>query len=167
YLRDGVPAEAITNMLAMPIKNAGRLGATINEPGAEPLDEQGWALYHRLLAEWPDARPPGGWFEQDRGGFPSTASDEALALSAKVMARMQHPERMEASRQQRIACCDMEDLAIDADMLDKFIAAIKSAQRVSGRVDVLLMPRNEDVIRLSQTGSANLQAALEKIRAET
>ena len=167
YLREGVPAEAITNMLAMPIKNAGRLGAKIEEPGAQPLDELGWALYHQLLEEWPHARPPGGWFEQDRGGFPSSASDEALMLSAKVMARMQHPERMEASRQQRIACCDMEDLQIDADMLDRFIAAIKSAQRVSGRVDVLLMPRNEDVIRLSQKGVANLQAALDRIRAET
>ena len=167
YLRGGVPAEAITNLISIPIRNAGRLDAKIDEGDVEPLDALAWQLYDSLLAQWPQAHPPGGWFVENRGGFPPTASDEALALSEKVMRRMQHPDRMEASRQQRLACCDMEDLNIDPQMLDKFIDAIKQAQKVSRRVDLLLMPRNQDIIHLSAEGKKNLREAVEKIQNET
>lgn len=167
YLRNGVPAEAITNLLSMPIRNAGRLNAQVIEEQGPPLGELGWKLYHQLMDEWPQAHPPGGWYQQDRGGLPPTASADALALSAQVMKRMQHPDRMAASRQQRIDCCDMEDLNIDPVMLDRFIDAIRQAQKVSKRVDLLLMPRNRDVIQLSDLGRENLRRAIERIAAET
>jgi len=167
YVRAGVPAEAITNLLSLPIRNAGRLNAKVIDEDGEPLDQLGWQLYHQLMEEWPQAHPPGGWYEVDRGGLPAEASAEAMSLARKVMKRMQHPDRMAASRQQRIDCCDMLDLNIDDAMLAKFIAAIRHAQTVSKRVDLLLMPRNEEVIQLSETGRANLAAAVDRIRRET
>lgn len=167
YLRNGVPAEAITNLLSLPIRNAGRLNAKVIDEEGEPLDQLAWQLYHQLMEEWPQAHPPGGWFEQNRGGLPPSASDEALMLSKKVMQRMQHPDRMAASRQQRIDCCDMEDLNIDPLMLERFIDAIQQAQKVSKRVDLLLMPRNSDVIHLSERGKENLRNAIAKIQAQT
>ena len=167
YIRNGVPAEAVTNLMSLPIRNASRLEAKVIDEEGEPLDQLGWGLYHTLMNEWPQANPPGGWYVEDRGGFPATASDEALMLSAKVMKRMQHPDRMAASRQQRIDCCDMLDLNIDDQMLGRFIDAIKQAQKVSKRVDLLLMPRNEDIIQLSEAGRQNLAAAVARIQQET
>jgi len=167
YLREGVPAEAITNMLALPIKNAGLVEASLSAEAPEPLEGRGWQLYNQLKEEWPQASPPGGWIDKHRGGLPPSASPEAMALAEEVMQVMQDPYRMEAARKQRIACCDMLDLHIDDQMLAHFIQAIKYAQSVSKKVDLLLMPRNQDVIQLSETGYQNLQAALQRIQQET
>lgn len=166
-LRNGVPAEAITNLLATLTRSAISPSASVDDGHKAPLREQGLALYHRLLAEWPQASPPGGWYRENRGGLPATASAGSLALADDVMARLQVPARMQASRRQRLGCCDIEDLDISAHMLDEFIAAVKEAQKASDRVDVLLMPRNQDVVHLSAAGRANLARALARIRAET
>ncbi|MDF1763510.1 MAG: hypothetical protein P1U57_08890 [Oleibacter sp.] len=167
YIRNGVPAEAVTNLLATPLRNMQRIQSEANDNDAEPMGDMGWDLYHMLMSEWPQAHPPGGWYVENRGGLPPSASPKAMALAAEVMAKMQHPSRMEASRQQRLACCDMEDLNIDPAMLQHFIGAIKHAQKVAKRVDLLLMPRNQDIIHLSALGKANLKDALATIQHET
>lgn len=167
YLRNGVPAEAITNLLTILARSAIAPTAPVDDGNSAPLREQALSLYHHLLSEWPQASPPGGWYRENRGGLPATASASSLALADTVMARLQAPARMQASRQQRLGCCDMEDLDISAHLLDEFIAAVKEAQKTSARVDVLLMPRNQDVIHLSPAGRANLARALARIRAET
>lgn len=167
YLRNGVPAEAITNLLTTLTRSAIEPSAPVQDGVATPLRDQAMSLYHHLLSEWPQANPPGGWYRENRGGLPATASTESLALTDAVMARLQVPARMQASRKQRLGCCDIEDLDISARMLDEFIAAVKEAQKVSGRVDVLLMPRNQDVVHLSDKGRDNLARALARIHAET
>ena len=167
YLRNGVPAEAITNLLAIPIRNAGRLEAKVKDSDKEPLDQLGWQLYHQLMKEWPQAHPPGGWYKENRGGLPPTASPEAMALAARVMQRMQNPDRMQASREQRRECCDVENLEFDPKMIEDLIVAIKQAQKVSKRVDLLLMPRNQDVIKLTPQGLRNLHEVVKHIQAET
>ncbi|MFT4530282.1 MAG: hypothetical protein ACI81F_001080 [Thalassolituus oleivorans] len=167
YIRNGVPAEAVTNLLATPIRDMQRIQSEENASDVEPMGTMGWDLYNMLMAEWPQAHPPGGWYVENRGGLPPSASPEALDLADKVMAKMQHPTRMEASRQQRLACCDMEDLNIDPELLQNFIAAIKHAQKVAKRVDLLLMPRNQDIIHLSAQGKANLKEAVATIQRET
>lgn len=167
YFRNGVPAEAITNLLTTLTRGALAPSAPVDDGVGTPLKVQAMALYNSLLAEWPQARPPGGWYRENRGGLPPTASHESLQLADQVMARLQVPARMEASRRQRIGCCDIEELRISERMLGEFIAAVKEAQKVAGRVDVLLMPRNQDVIHLSEAGRANLARALERIRRET
>ena len=123
---------------------------------ATPLKDQAFHLYDMLLRQWPQANPPGGWYVQNRGGLPPTASPEALQLADQVMARLEVPARMAASHRQRLQCCDIEDLQFSDAMLDDFIAAVKEAQKVSKRVDVLLMPRNQDVVHLSQRRTLDL-----------
>lgn len=167
YLRHGVPAEAVTNLLTTLTRTALAPAAPVQDGVAEPLRDQAMALYRQLLREWPQASPPGGWYPQNRGGLPPTASAQALALADRVMARLQVPARMQASRRQRLGCCDIEDLDISEHLLDEFIAAVAEAQKTGARVDVLLMPRNQDVIHLSASGRARLAQALARIRAAT
>lgn len=167
YFRNGVPAEAVTNLLGELTHVALNPGRPVDDGIATPLKDQAFHLYDMLLRQWPQANPPGGWYVQNRGGLPPTASPEALQLADQVMARLEVPARMAASHRQRLQCCDIEDLQFSKPMLDDFIAAVKEAQKVSKRVDVLLMPRNQDVVHLTATGRANLRAAMARIQRET
>ena len=167
YIRDGVPAEAITSLLSMPLKNLGKNAVPIKDEqtpstGALQLD-----FYRHMHRDWFTDEAPGGWRQMDRGGLPVSASDDTMALAAQLMPRLQEPQRMQRALANRIACCDIEDLDIDESMLDSFIAAIRQAQSVSARVDVLLMPQNKDIVQYSEQGKQRLQAALDRIRAET
>jgi hypothetical protein len=174
YVRNGIPAEAITNLLATVIQVAGtdkggnrEEAATQGATDQPPLAKQAWSLYRKVMGEWPQASPPGGWFEEHRGGLPPSVSEPTQALADTVMSRLQQPERMQASRKQRLQCCDIESLDFSERMLDDLIAAIHYAQSVSRRVDLLLMPRNEAVISLTEKGHQRLAMALERIRKET
>lgn len=165
--RSGVPAEAITHMMSMPIKMQ-QLEATVKDrPEPEPMGDLGWDLFHQLRADWPESIPFGGWSEQYRGGFPPSASDRALELSEAVMARMQDPVRMERSRQQRIACCDMLQLRIDPNMIADVIQTIKYAQQVAADVDIVIMPLNQDIVEITASGMANFDRAMDQIVAAT
>lgn len=163
--RNGVPAEAITHMLSMPIKIAERNQVILEEP--EPMENLGWELYHQLREDWSKSIPLGGWSSEYRGGFPPTASDKAMKLSSEVMRRMQDPIRMEASRQQRIACCDLLELEMDQTMINNVIQTIRYAQSVSSDVDIVIMPLNQDVVKLTKTAEENFAKALAQIVEET
>lgn len=165
--RSGVPAEAITHMLSMPIKVAQMDDTVKNQPEPEPMDNLGWELFNQLRQDWPESIPLGGWSDQYRGGFPPTASERALTLSAEVMKRMQDPVRMERSRQQRISCCDMLELNIDPQMIRDVIQTLKYAQAVADDVDIVLMPLNQDIVTISDQGMRNFRDAMAQIVAET
>ena len=168
YIRNGVPAEAITSLLAKPIHG---LNADKKPPIDEPAEPKTGVLqmdfYRKLHKEWFSHQAPGQWRIDDRGGLPISASVETMELAEQVMARLQHPERMKRALDNRIKCCDMEDLHLDEEMVSDFIQAIHYAQSVSGQVDVLLMPRNVDVVTLSVSGRERLNQALKRIEAET
>lgn len=161
--RSGVPAEAITHMLSMPLRVAEMEGAVKDLPEPEPMGNLGWDLFELLRIDWADSIPFGGWSSQYRGGFPPTASPEAIALSDEVMRRMQDPVRMERSRQQRIACCDMLELEIDPAMIAHVIQTIRYAQSAANDVDIVIMPLNQDIVEISQSGLANFEKALAEI----
>ena len=74
YIRNGVPAEAVTNLLATPIRDMQRIQSEENASDVEPMGTMGWDLYNMLMAEWPQAHPPGGWYVENRGGLPPSAS---------------------------------------------------------------------------------------------
>ena len=165
--RSGVPAEAITHMLSMPIKVAELDAAVKDRPEPVAMDNLGWDLFHQLRSDWPDSIPFGGWSDRYRGGFPPTASPRALELSDEVMRRMQDPVRMERSRQQRIACCDMLELHIDPQMIADVIQTIRYAQSVAKDVDIVIMPLNQDIVQISDQGMQNFAKALDEIVAAT
>lgn len=167
YIRAGVPAEAITNVLVSLTQAASRPPVRIQEPGQRPLMDQGKELYGALMKEWQPEGPPGGWYRRNRGGLPPAASAPLMQMTDDFMARLQQPARMEASRQQRLQCCDIEDLQFSEKMVADFIAAVKQAQKASKRVDILLMPRNQDLIHLSAAGQKNLNDTVDRIRRET
>lgn len=165
--RSGVPAEAITHMLSMPIKVAEMQGVVEDKAEPEPLDNLGWDLFNQLRVDWADSIPFGGWSAQYRGGFPLTASPKAMELSSEVMRRMQDPVRMEATRQQRISCCDMLDLEMDPAMIAHIIQTIRYAQSVAKDVDIVIMPLNQDLVQISKTGQENFAKALAEVVAAT
>lgn len=167
YVRNGVPAEAITSLLSMPLKNIGKPASEIIEDATPPTGELQMEFFRHMHHDWFQNDAPGGWRQADRGGLPTSASAETMALAKQLMPRLQHPQRMQRALERRIACCDIEDLDIDEAMLDSFIEAVKQAQSVSRQVDVLIMPRNDDVVRISDTGKQRLQVSLERIRNET
>ena len=165
--RSGVPAEAITHMLSMPIKVAEIQGAVKDQPEPEPMDNLGWDLFNQLRIDWADSIPFGGWSAEYRGGFPTTASDKAISLSTEVMRRMQDPVRMEATRQQRISCCDMLDLEMDPNMVANVIQTIRYAQSIANDVDIVIMPLNQDIVTISPSGQENFAKALAEVVAAT
>lgn len=167
YIRNGVPADAITSLLSVPLKKQSHPAPKIQEDLTPSTSSLSLDFYRKLHQEWFRNQDPGSWREADRGGLPVTASDETMALGAELMARMQNPQRMQRALESRIECCDIEDLNIDETMLGEFIDAIRKAQSVSRRVDVLLMPRNGDIVHLSERGKRNLKAALDRIKADT
>jgi len=154
-------------MFAIPLKNMSRPKSNITEDLTPSTSSLTMSFYGKLHQEWFSKQDPGSWRVADRGGLPVTASKDTMELGAQLMTRMQSPSRMQRALDSRIKCCDIEDLKIDPAMLKEFIDAVRAAQSVSKRVDILLMPRNGDVVHLSEQGQRNLKMALEQIEKET
>jgi len=165
--RSGVPAEAITHMLATPITMA-KINDTVKDrPKPAPMDNLGWDLFNQLREDWPESIPFGGWSAQYRGGFPPTASPRALELSDQVMQRMQDPVRMESALQQRISCCDILGLEMSPEMIAHVIETIRYAQSIAKDVDIVVMPQNQDIVHVSPQGEENFKKALAEVVAAT
>lgn len=167
YIRDGVPAEAITSLMATPLRQRPKPATTLNDDEKPSIGKLRMDFYRSLHKDWFRDLAPGAWRPADRGGLPLDASSDTLSLADTFMARLQKPVHMQQSLDDRIHCCDMLELNIDEKMLDYFIDAVRQAQRVSRRVDILLMPRNQDVVSLSDTAQARLKAAIDHIQTET
>ena len=60
YFRNGVPAEAVTNLLGELTHVAINPGRPVDDGIATPLKDQAFHLYDMLLRQWPQANPPGG-----------------------------------------------------------------------------------------------------------
>jgi len=160
--RQGVSAEAITHMLAMPIKLTDKNDLVKAKP-ERPIDNLAWDLFNQLREDWASEIPFGGWSEQYRGGLPIIASPEAMALSDQLMTLMQDPVRMESSLQQRIACCDILNLEMDEGMIQDVIQTIRYAQSVAKQVDIVVMPLNQEIVEVSAQREANYQNAINQV----
>lgn len=165
WVRNGVPSDAITALLGKIVPTDRKVA--IVDPEQPPVSAQALQLYQGIVRERSAQGHPGEWFVQDRGGLPSEVSDDTYQLALKVTSRLQNPQRMIADRLDRLRCCDIEGLDFSDSLVNQFIDAVKQAQTVSKRVDVLLMPRNQELIQLTAKGRQNLKVVLEKIRHET
>lgn len=165
YIRNGVPADAVTALFGKSIPTENRIA--IKDPEQPPVSALAIQLFQHFVGMRSQKGHPGEWFVEDRGGLPVDVGSEVRELASRVTTRLQNPQRMEASRQDRLNCCDIENLEFSEALVAQFIAAIKEAQKVSKRVDVLMMPRNQDVIHLTEAGRQHLRDTVLRIKQET
>ena len=87
-------------------------------------------------------------------------STEARDLVVKISSQMRHPKAMEMDLQGRIQCCDIENLSFNDELIGDFLDTVETAKRFSQRVEIVLMPRNSDWVKLSPEGQRRLQQML-------
>jgi hypothetical protein len=66
----------------------------------------------------------------------------------------------------RIRCCDIEELRLDPDLVEDFIALVAEFSAFADTVEVILMPVNHAWVVRSAAGEQRLRAAIERIERE-
>ena len=74
---------------------------------------------------------------------------------------------MENDRLNRIACCDIEELHFQEELITAYVRIIETFQQFSDHVAVVLLPRNLEWIHYSPEAEARLAEVLERLQAET
>jgi hypothetical protein len=176
YLRDGIPAEAITAMLGFGVEAlGGAIPLGVREEPERPPDvravlEEREELAFELYAgmrRYPDLWPLGAWSSQWRGSLPTEFAPELLALVDPLMKNLAHPTTLQDDLEHRIRCCDILELHFDEGLVADFIAMIEELEPVSERVVVVLMPKNHAWVENPPEAMERQRRVLERIERET
>ena len=176
YLREGVAAQAITEGLGMAVEALGDLLAEEKEARTEEeariLEERGdlaFELFGNLREEHPDQWPFGTWSFETRGGNLrlTDLAPQTRALVPRLMANLQYPPSLQNDLENRIRCCDIVDLHFDEGLVHDFIAMVRELAAISDRIEVVLMPKNNDWVKNPPEARARQRPVLERIERET
>ena len=171
YLRNGVSAEAITGGIKTLIDTAQE-----QAPLAESFDEDYLAvlekrrqLYRELskaiAAAQPETKKSHRWNPVTRGGLIDMMDlpEADHATVNKLTANMQYEKTLAFDLQSRIECCDILELNFSNQLLADFDTVIQEFQQFSDRVEVVLMPRNRDIVTPTTEAQARLEQYLDQL----
>ena len=175
YLRHGVSAEAITGGLRFLVGQAQAQAPMVAELTEDQLNHiQQLAQYRSRLNDYirqehPDTRKSHVWNPVTQGGLIDMMdlSPQAQELSAKISQQMRHHKALEMDLQNRIQCCDIENLFFNDKLVRQFLDTVATAKQFSERVEIVLMPCNRQWVQLSEQGQARLQAMLGHLQQQT
>ena len=170
YLRDGISAEMITTFFwSEPFQRPRESTTLVEEEGAEGrLDEVVGKLNEQFEKEYPDYDGSDWYYPWQGGGtIKAERSPETLEISEQYYKLTQSDYFMDSDRLQRVQSADILDLNFDPELVEYFIAMVKNFQRVSDRVEVILLPKNTEWINNTPEALARQAAVLEHIRRET
>ena len=170
YLRNDISAEVMT----------WHFGGEIFPPELPeldvPADEEAEAVLEEVVplinaafdVDYPDyVDSDWDWDWQGAGTIPEERSPETLALFERYYDALRNDRRMASDRQWRIASADVENLDFEEELLAAFVRIVKTFQKFSDEVVVVLMPVNDDWITRPPEAKQHLRLALERIRTET
>ena len=168
YLRHGVSAEAITGGIRFMVNQAQAQAPMLEQLTEDQLDHiQQLAAFRNQLNQYIRQQHPVTykshvWNPVTQGGLIDMMdlSAEARDLVVKISSQMRHPKAMEMDLQGRIQCCDIENLSFNDELIGDFLDTVETAKRFSQRVEIVLMPRNSDWVKLSPEGQRRLQQML-------
>lgn len=175
YLRNGVSAEAITGGVRFLVNQAQAQAPLLNQLTEDQLKHiQQLADFRSQLnkyiyQEYPVTRKSHVWNPLTQGGLIDMMdlSPQAQELASRVSAEMRHPKALEMDLASRIQCCDVENLAFNDELLAEFVDTVRQAQTFSGRVELVLMPRNQAWVALSGEGQQRLAKVLAYLQQQT
>jgi hypothetical protein len=170
YLRDDVSAEMATwyfgELLRPPIPES---DVEENEATEERLEEVGEKMNAKFEEEYPDwdgAEWSYAW--QGAGTIPSERSEETLALFREYYTLRQNDEKhMRDDLLWRIHSADVLELHFEEELVQAFIRAVQELQRISKRVEIVMLPRNTAWVQYSSEARARLDAVVRRIEEET
>ena len=169
YIRDNISAEMITHEVGGFLRpDRPRSSLPEDEEAQKRLEEVSDELTKRFEEDYPDYDGEDwhfGW--QGAGTIPEERSASTLELFHEYFELQRTPRRLENARLRRIACCDIEELHFEEELVAAFIRIVQSFQQFSDHVEVVLLPRNTKWIHYSPDASARLSAVLDRIRQET
>ncbi|MCG8669213.1 MAG: hypothetical protein MI867_07340 [Pseudomonadales bacterium] len=171
YLRNGVSAEAITGGLKTIIDSAqsqAPLAAQFDDEYLQVLAERK-ALYRKLSQAINKAQPTTKkshiWNPNTQGGLIDMIDlpIEDHELVSSLTQNMQYPKTLQFDLQSRINCCDILELGFSDSLLSDFESVIEEFQSFSDKVEVVLMPRNKDIVKPSPKTEEKLNQLLANI----
>jgi hypothetical protein len=169
YFRNGVSAEAATAFFARSLQPQPE-GSTIPEDtvAQERQAKISELLEGKLEEDYPDY-DGSEWYLPWQGGgtIPPDRSEETVEL-IKELIRLNLTERnLDNDRRFRIQSADIIDLNFEEMLVEAFIRIVKSFETISDRVEIIMLPMNDDWIVHSEEGQARLEAVVERIEQET
>lgn len=175
YLRNGVSAEAITGGVRFLVGQAQAQAPMMNQltddqlKHIQQLSEFRSELNKYIYQEHPVTKKSHVWNPLTQGGLIDMMdlSPQAQALAAKISGEMRHPKALEMDLAGRIQCCDIENLSFNDKLIDEFVDTVKSAQRFSDRVEIVVMPRNRKWVQPSPEGQQRLAQMLAHLQQVT
>lgn len=169
YIRNNVSAEMITYFLGQPL-HAPRPRSQLprDKETTRRRREIGEQMQARLEEDFPDYKGEDWVYEwQGSATLPEERSASTVELYKEYYATRRTPRRMENDKFNRIACCDIESLHFEEELIASFIRMVKNFQQFSDHVEVILLPRNTEWIQYSPEAAGRLAAVLQRVRDET
>ena len=169
YLRNDISAEMFTSYFGRALF-PGTRPPRLEEPEelVKLRREAGEMLGKLFEKEYPDYTGEDWYYPWQGGGtIPEERSEETLEWFKKYYSTFQNPANKENARQRRIASADIEELNFEPLLIESFIRIVKNFQAVSDHVEVVILPRQTEVIHYSDEAKARLATAIAEIEQTT
>ncbi|MEM1204253.1 MAG: hypothetical protein AAGN66_13565 [Acidobacteriota bacterium] len=166
FLRDDISAEVITWFFGRGLRPPRpRSDLPRDEAKEERLQEVKELLDGRFEEDYPDFPEGTRWWYpwQGAGTLPEERSEETVALITESHALRRQARRMDNDKLNRIACCDIEGLHFEDELVEAFIRTVQSFQEISDQVEIVLLPRNTDWIHYSEDARGRLDAMIQRV----
>ena len=169
YLRNDISAEIFTSFIGRQLF-PGQRPPRQSEP--EEIRKKRRELRQKLMKkfeeEYPDYEDADWYYPWQGGGtIASERSEETLQIFRDYYATFQNPIHKENARQRRIARADIEGLNFEPVLLNSFVQIVKNFQAVSEHVEVVILPRQTEVIKYNEETKARLAKAIKQIEEKT
>ena len=139
-----------------------------DEENQKRLREIGERMGEKFDEEYPDYDGAQWSYEwQGAGTIPSERSEETLQLFRDYYAALTTEKHMTDDLLWRQFSSDVTELDFEEELVEAFIRLVGEFQRISNRVEVVLLPRNTDWIEYTPDVRARLDGVLQRIRDET
>lgn len=170
YLRQNNSAGMLTAVL----------GFILNQTGDEKQTTEAEKYYAGLNAledkyeverekEIPGNYNRGSWVPSLNGGRMNIhgLSPKTFNLLKEVEEKKRDPIRMQDFLKGRIACCDIEQLRFDQDLVESFINLVNNFKNISKNVQVILYPRQLGLVKYDEETQRRLTQTLNYIEERT
>jgi hypothetical protein len=169
YLRNSISAEAATQFFGESLQTR-PVQTTIPEDEAAQARQQEISeiLDGRLEEDYPDYDGSEWYWPWQGGGtIPPDRSQETVMLIKELIQLNLTDHNLDNDRLFRIRTADIIDLNFEELLVQSFINIVKTFQGFSDRVEIIMLPMNNDWIVHSSEGRERLARVVTRIERET
>lgn len=169
YFRNDISAEMTTNFFGRSLQANPELSTIPEDEEATKRQEEISELLDGKLAEdYPDYDGEDWYWPWQGGGtIPPDRSEQTVELIKELIRLNLTEENLDNARMNRIRTADIIDLNFEELLVEAFIQLVKNFQTISERVEIIMLPKNNAVIKNPPEALLRQAAVMKRIENET